>query len=54
MPRSLIVPVYRAPTLVGSALSRTPTGDLVHRTVCDTTWPGHVQVRYSLRIAPVK
>jgi hypothetical protein len=53
MPRSPIVPIYRAPTLVGSALSRTLTGDLVHRTVYDTTWP-NITVRYTLLTASTR
>lgn len=34
-----VVPVYRAMTIVGTALSRDEHGDMVHTTVTSTTLP---------------
>lgn len=34
-----VVPVYRAMTIVGTALSRDENGDMVHTTVTSTTLP---------------
>ncbi len=51
-----VVPVYRAMTIVGTALSRDDHGDLVHTTVISTTLPedpsvvgSAVRVVYELR-----
>jgi hypothetical protein len=44
-----IVPAYRAPTIVGPVLSRTPSGHVVHWTVCTTALPGPVHLKYWVR-----
>ncbi len=51
-----VVPVYRAMTIVGTALSRDAHGDMVHTTVISTTLPddlavagSDVRVVYELR-----
>jgi hypothetical protein len=51
-----VVPVYRAMTIVGTALSRDEHGDMVHTTVISTTLPddlavagSEVRVVYELR-----
>ena len=48
-----IIPVYRALTIVNSALARTSSGDLELRTVVTTTFGTSVEVVYDLRDSAV-
>jgi len=47
-PSPVIIPVYRAVTIVGSALSRDSDGDMVHLIVTDTTLSEPVIVLFEL------
>lgn len=44
-----IIPVYRALTIVNSALARTSSGELELRTIVSTTFGAIVDVVYDLR-----
>jgi len=48
---TVIVPAFRGPTLVGTALSREPDGAFTHRLVVDTTSIEEMELVYRFRAA---
>jgi hypothetical protein len=46
---TVIVPTFRGPTVVGTALSREADGALMHKLVVDTTTIEEVEVVYRFR-----